>query len=544
MPTAWLLLLSTLAAASPSTVVTAERDWVSFDGLEAPPVRFETKVPAEAALVDGPAGRRAVRVTVPDLGRDEKACAFVVVLPKLGAEFNGVKLWLRGSARTKRLEIVFRTEAGCFGTDLPAEPQWREVLLGPDDTRPWFDTQGGRLEVGRATEVRFCFGEWQGHQGGPHEVSIGPLAAIQSPLFALTEPGPVETIEKPRVPLPLQPFTVELLDLNRGEWQFPDALGQRLTLDGPVSAYAFTGQAGGEVVAIGSESANNANKREFLFTKFAKISGSTPSEVRLAYLCGDPEFPEDLAYAVLKVVEPGQQSEGTSWFRVEEPYFSCSVAVRSVLPSETEVGGRGSHDPSQEPRHSSLVTRHSSGQGVFRCELHRLSFGPATPGDRYVAGLYLLAGERVCPLWLAPGQNGSEAQVRLLTDRVGHVFSEDEPVRVTLVGLPPGLPLSQEDEGHNAPAKELALQAIDYATGQVVWRGRWRVKFQAGTVTLQPFTLPLKRFGVFEVIAKVEEKAVAKVRVCRIPNPSTQTPPPSGSTSSSSKSGGMPTRSR
>ncbi len=440
-----LLLLQALAL-SPVTALAApvEQPWFSLDGLAQSPAQIQTKIPFSAALVEGPGGHRALSVTVPDMSRDERACAFVLALPKLTGSFNAVRVWVRGTAQTQHLEIVFRTATGSFGADVPLTPEWREVMLSAQNTHPYFDTKGGHLVVTDATEVRFCFGEWQGHRGGPHTVSVGPMAAVASPEFS--PPGPVETVATPDVPRPLQPFIVELLDLHRGEWEFVDALGQRLNVDGPVVGFAFPEQA--------------------------------PESVRLAYLCCDPEFPDDLGHAVLKIASPTQTADGATWFRLDEPHFAATVKV-SPLPS-----------------------------GALLCELSRISLGPATTGDRYVAGLYVLAGKRAYPVWLAPDDAKTGLSPRLLTDRVGHVFTEGEPVRVTLANSWAGDP----------PARRFAVRVTEYATDRLVWQGEATLTRRAAPATTT-FEVPVTRFGIFEVTATAPGAPPARLRLCRVPKP-------------------------
>ncbi len=419
------------------------QEWVAFEGAAAARAELETRVPAECAAVTGPDGRGALRVVVPDMEQEEQACAFSIALPTLEGEFNAVRLWVKGTQQTRRLEVAFRTPEGNYGTELRLSPDWQEMTLRARDAGPLLGTQGGRLTLSRATRVRFCFGRWQGHTGGPHEVSIGSITAVRSPLAA--PPPPVERLERPEVPLPLQPFTVELLDMARGEWVFSDALGQNLRLPGPVFAQAFGAPA-------------------------------TP-ELRLAYLCLDPEFPDDPEHAVLHIVSPIGRQDGALSYLVEEPYFACGV-----------------------------IARRTAG-GVTRCELHDITLGPATTGDRYVAGLHLLSDGQAYPLYLAPG-GGEELQVRLSTDRVGHVFTGSEPVTVTVAGLCPG----------PQAACTLALQLTDYATGEVLWSGTQALTCQAGARTAVPLDIPLDRYGVFELVAEGGPEP-ARLRLCRIPAP-------------------------
>lgn len=418
-----------------------ELEWVAFEGSGAAQAELETRIAAQCGTVRGPNGRGALRVVVPDMEQEEQACAFSIALPALGGEFNAVRLWVKGTPQTKRLEVAFRTPEGNYGTELRLSPDWQLMTLRARDAGPLLGTAGGRLTLSRATRVRFCFGRWQGHTGGPHEVSIGPIIAVHSPMAE--PPPPVEHLERPEAPLPLQPFTVELLDLARGEWVFSDALGQNLRLPGPVFAQAFGAPA--------------------------------IPEPRLAYLCCDPEFPEDAEHAVLHVVSPIGRQDGVLSYLVEEPYFGCAVIARPAA------------------------------DGVTLCELRDITLGPATTGDRYVAGLYLLSDGQAYPLYLAP-DGGEKLQVRLSTDRVGHVFTGSEPVTVTVAGLCPG---PQADCA-------LSLQLTDYATGEVVWSGSRALICKAGARTAVSLVIPLDRYGVFELVAEGGPEP-AGLRLCRIP---------------------------
>ena len=434
-----------IAAATWAQPLASQREWFFMDALDELAVHFETRLPAQAVLIeDGPMGHKALCVTVPDMARDERACAFRMDLPRLQGEFNSVRLWLRGGERTARLEIVFLTDSGAYGTEVLLRPEWRQVTLGPHNTRPYFGTTQGCLDVTKAQAVRFCFGEWQGNVGGPHVVYIGPIDAVLAPGFA--PPGPVETIPKPSLPPPLRPFTVDLLDLNRGRWNFLDALGQRLELEGPVIAYAF---------ADGAE-----------------------GEVRLGWLCCSPEFPDDCSRALFKVARPSFQDGTGAWFRVEEPYFRATVEASPIS------------------------------KGVFLCRLRDIALGPATPADRYVAGMYLLVGSKAFPLWLAPDGDECSLNPRLLTDRVGNVFVEGEPVAIFFVTWQPAKALSG-----------LELEARDYAAGKVLWRGRHKVLLGPGKFAKVAVPIPLRRFGVFEVSARAPGVPTASARICRIPQP-------------------------
>jgi len=198
---------------------------------------------------------------------------------------------------------------------------------------------------------------------------------------------PPEVIVRPDVPLPLQPFTVELLDLERGRWHFEDALGQHLRLEEPVRACAFTPDA--------------------------------PDKTRFAYLCCDPEFPDDLRHAVLKVVHRvHEDAGGTALFRINEPYFECTVAATRAA------------------------------RNLFRCELRNVRLGPATPGDRYVAGMYVLAG-RSHAIWRGRKRTpsiGAHCQIRCGSRlRCGSVLRE----------IPAGLVwIRSGSRGHACPARD------------------------------------------------------------------------------------------
>ena len=272
---------------------------------------------------------------------------------------------------------------------------------------------------------------------------VGP--ARGAPVPVASEAGALSLGERAALPRTLQPFTVELLDLWRGEWRFVDALGQRLALDEPASAVAFAGEAKGPL--------------------------------RLAVLCCDPEFPDDPGRGELRALQPTRTDDAGTWFRLEEPYFAADIVV-----------GRPA-------------------DGAWRCELHNVALGPTTTGDRYVAALYLLVGDRARPLWLLPRDAGEGLQVRLLTDRVGQVFAASEPVRVSLVGL-----------GTGPQPRRFDLRATDLATGEVVWEGDTVLTGSRGAAAVREFVVPLQRCGVFELAARSGSRR-AELRVCRVPDP-------------------------
>ena len=255
--------------------------------------------------------------------------------------------------------------------------------------------------------------------------------------------GDAGTVARAALPRPLQPLTVELLDLWRGRWRFVDALGQYLALDEPAPAVAFVGE--------------------------------TRGPLRLAALCCDPEFPDDPAHADLRVLEPVRADEAGTWFRLAEPYFTADIVVGAPQDGKRD------------------------------CALHNVALGPATTGDRYVSAICVLADDRACPLWLLP--RGDGAPVRLLTDRVGHVFCGSEPVRVRLVGL----------DG-NAARRRFDLRATDLATGEAVWAGHTTLVGSRGHAAVQEFVVPLSRYGLLELKAR-RGSARASLRLCRLPDP-------------------------
>lgn len=191
------------------------------------------------------------------------------------------------------------------------------------------------------------------------------MSTVLCVLTILAAPA-VEDVPSPDVPLPIQPFTVDLLDLMRGQWHFDDPLGQHLSLPRAVTAFAYPGQ--------------------------------VSDDLRLGWLLCDPEFPEDLEHAILRIVAP---SDGDGSFEIDEPFFSAKVTV--------EWTG-----------------------DVACCSLSDIGLGPATTGDRYVSALYLLVDGQPSALWLTPSPGATRLEPRLFTDRVGGVFVDDEPVRVTL----------------------------------------------------------------------------------------------------------------
>lgn len=246
-------------------------------------------------------------------------------------------------------------------------------------------------------------------------------------------------------PVTLQPFTVELLYMNRGNWKFVDWNGQHLQLPHPVMAYAYPPQ----------------NARE----------------IQICYLCCDPEFPRDPSHGDLRTAVSVKSDVGVRSFQINEPFFACDVSVSQ------------------------------SGIGVTECRLANIQLGPAVNGDHYVDALYVLADEKYYPLWLAPASTNNAPALRLLTNRVGNIFTEKEDVKITLAGL-----------GTIAASElDLSLELIDYSTKKAVWSKSTKLRVNASQIFLQPVSIPLKLFGIFELSAIHQGQHVATLRICRIP---------------------------
>ncbi|MHB1462534.1 MAG: hypothetical protein ACYC1M_14700 [Armatimonadota bacterium] len=247
------------------------------------------------------------------------------------------------------------------------------------------------------------------------------------------------------LPGTLQPFTVELLDMNRGNWKFVDWNGQHLQLTNAVIAYAYPPQ----------------NARG----------------IKLCYLCCDPEFPRDHSHGEIRTAISVKSDAGVRSFRVNEPFFSCDMTVSQ------------------------------SGSGITECRLENIQLGPAVNGDRYVEALYLVADDKYCPLWLSPTSTNNLPAVRLLTNRVGNIFTDKDDVRITLTGL--GTDTSRK--------MDLSLELIDYTTKKSVWSTTLSFLVKAGQVSLRAISIPLKLFGIFELSAIHQGQHIATLRICRIP---------------------------
>ncbi len=248
------------------------------------------------------------------------------------------------------------------------------------------------------------------------------------------------------LPLPLQPLTVELLDLYRGKYTFTDALGQTMELAGPVRACC--------------------------------PGTSLSDDLRIAYLCCDPEFPDDPAHAELKLCQPFPAGEAIKLGRIDEPYFQADVTVQSAA------------------------------NGALGCELKNLVLGAAKSGERYVAAVYLLSGTHYEPLWLVPPTQEKLPLIKLGTRHVGNVFCADEAITLEVDVV----------HGEALLPKVLALRATNYASGEEVWIREIPLHTVAGKFSRTTVDIPLKTFGVFRVDA-TGAASNAELRVTEIPEP-------------------------
>lgn len=202
----------------------------------------------------------------------------------------------------------------------------------------------------------------------------------------------------------------------------------------------------------------------------------------MAYLCCDPEFPRDPKHGFFRMATPISSTDMSNRFHIRESYFSCTLAVQMA------------------------------NDGVFECTLEEIILGPATSGDQYVEGLYLVINGKPHLIWLGPAMAKSGPQVRLLTDRVGNVFLDGESMRLMLVGL---RPYAVEQPGH----LDIIVQATAYDTGRIIWQAKLELALEAGRMTSRAVDLPIKRFGIFEVTAESNGRNVASLRICRNPSP-------------------------
>ncbi len=248
-------------------------------------------------------------------------------------------------------------------------------------------------------------------------------------------------------PIPLQPFTVELLDLHRGNWTFLDWDGQHLRLPYPAVAYAYP--------------------------------PPNAKTLHIRYLLCDPEFPRDPAHGVIRTTTSAVENAASLEFRISEPFFSCDVSVVRTV------------------------------SGVAKCQLSNLILGFALDGNRYVEAVYLSADGKDYPLWLMPANTSSAPAVRLLTNRVGNIFTAEDVVKITMAGL----------RSDNSQAMDVTLNLTDYASRKPIWNGSHQFSMNASKVSLRSITIPLKRFGIFELTATDQGKPIAYLRICRIPKP-------------------------
>jgi len=249
-----------------------------------------------------------------------------------------------------------------------------------------------------------------------------------------------------KFPEPLGSFTADLLDLKRGDWNFVNALGQDLELRGDALGYAFV------------------------------VAGSPP--LKLACLLCDPEFPDDIAHSEIKVLDPVCGTNGTYEFNIDEAFFKASVNVSALNPS------------------------------VRLCRFANVRLGPATQGDRYLGGVYLVAQGERCPVILAPDNDATGLNPRLVSGRVGSVFSEREHIV-----------LSMAAQADRLGTSSVSVEVRDHAGGALVWTSGFTAAGTGLGLALREIEIPLARFGVFDVSAKAGSRPACAARICRVPEP-------------------------
>ena len=246
-------------------------------------------------------------------------------------------------------------------------------------------------------------------------------------------------------------FTADLLDLKRGNWTFVDALGQNLELRGDALGYAFVD------------------------------AGSSP--LKLACLLCDPEFPDDAAHAEIRVLDPVSATNGAYRFKIDEAFFKAAVDVSA------------------------------SGPGVSLCRLTGVRLGPVAQGDRYLGGLFLVAGGERRAVILAPDNDATGLNPRLFSGRVGSVFTERERVVLSMVA-----------QADRLGASSVAVEMRDHASGERVWTSDFAAAGSGSGLARRDIAIPLARFGVFDVTVKAGSLPACTARICRIPEPKSLDP--------------------
>lgn len=171
-----------------------------------------------------------------------------------------------------------------------------------------------------------------------------------------------------------------------------------------------------------------------------------------------PEFPGEPAHAVYRefpAKTPGR-------FELDVPGFSATLTLKSV-PGGGSVGA-----------------------------LSGIKLGSAVKADRIPAALYVTDGGKKFPVLL----DGFKLQ----SDRIGHVFTGDEPLLLHLIR--PG-----------GGALEADYTVTDYFRNRQIGRGR--IKLAAGETA---FSVPLKPYGSFTVTVELPGSPL-QLRVTRIPEP-------------------------
>ncbi len=248
-------------------------------------------------------------------------------------------------------------------------------------------------------------------------------------------------------PIPLQPITVELLDMYRGHWQFVEWHGQHLHLPQSVTAYAHHPV--------------NAKKLE------------------VKYLCCDPEYPRIGSHGEVKTAQLDASHPDIVVYKINEACFTCTIKLGNAAA------------------------------GVSSCLIEELVLGPAESGDKYVEAIYIAADDRLYPIWLAPADTNHKPAIRITTDRVGHIFTAAEPVKVFISSM--GV--------ESAARAEVKLELCNYASKKIIWSKPLAVHSNMGQLYQAALSLPITEYGIFELTASADGEKVASIRICRIPAP-------------------------
>lgn len=197
---------------------------------------------------------------------------------------------------------------------------------------------------------------------------------------------------------------------------------------------------------------------------------------RIGVLLLDPEFPDGSKNAKFRIY-PLSEKENTA--AIDETVFRARLKVESG----------------------------DSGDAV-RAELQELYLGDLKDRIEYVGGIFLSDGDSWTPFWAAPPSK--RFPPRLIHSEVGGVFAGSEPIRLTLAT-------------HSPVPMRFTVTIRDYASGKSVWNDTLTI---SGGQNLQmtEISVPLTRYGIFQVIAQTPGAPKAECRITRIPEPQQLTP--------------------